>query len=188
MWPWEHAVLGYLALSLFSRLWYREPPGTLATLVVVFASVLPDLVDKPLAWQFGLVPSGYAVAHSVFVATTLAVFAVALGILSDEIRLGVAFALGYLLHLVGDVIPIYAEHGVVYVDHLLWPVVTVRESSPDVGFTDQVLRYFLRYLSDLSGSDPGPYVLFQFGLAAVAFLLWFYDGRPGIPKRASSEK
>ncbi len=35
--------------------------------VLAFGAVLPDLVDKPLAWQFDLFETGYAVAHSAFV-------------------------------------------------------------------------------------------------------------------------
>ena len=58
MWPWEHLAFGYLLWSLWLRARGRSLPGDWEALVLVFATQLPDLVDKPLAWQLGVLPGG----------------------------------------------------------------------------------------------------------------------------------
>ena len=79
MWPWEHAAVGYLLLSLGSRASGRGPPSTPAVLALLFGTQLPDLVDKPLSWEFDLFPSGYAVGHSALVAVPVGLLVLALG-------------------------------------------------------------------------------------------------------------
>jgi hypothetical protein len=57
-------VLGYLLWTGWAHLREgRSPTGTEFRLVV-FAAVLPDLIDKPLAWTFGVLPSRRSFAHS----------------------------------------------------------------------------------------------------------------------------
>ena len=80
MFPWEHAAVAYLLYAGYARWHDGTAPGGWAVLVVLVASQLPDLIDKPLAWQFGLLPSGRSLAHSVFVAVPVVVVVVALGI------------------------------------------------------------------------------------------------------------
>ncbi len=63
------------------------------------ASLVPDLVDKTLAWLLGVTPSGRYIAHSLSaVALSTALFA-ALG----GRRRGLSFGAGYLSHLVCDI-------------------------------------------------------------------------------------
>jgi len=62
------------------------------------ATLVPDLVDKTLAWLLGLTPSGRYMAHSLSaVALSTALVAVVGGR-----RRGVSFGAGYLSHLVVD--------------------------------------------------------------------------------------
>ena len=180
MWPWEHALFGYLVYSLFCRAYFREPPGEGEALLVVFGSVLPDLIDKPLAWEFGVFPSGYALAHSIFFAVPLAIAAGLLGRALGDARAGLAFGVGYLLHLVGDVIPIYVRTGEVRFDHLLWPVVVVETHSLPPGLIGGIQGNLDPYLDELLSSEPSTYVLLQIGIAVGAFLLWLVDGMPGL--------
>ena len=179
MWPWEHVVFGYVVYSLFCHAYYRDAPGGREALLVAFASVLPDLIDKPLAWQFGVFQSGYAIGHSIFFAGPLAVAAGLLARQWGRTRLGLAFAFGYLLHLVGDVIPIYAEDGVWSIQHLLWPLVVTEMNRQPAGLLDGIRHQFLPYIESISVHDPTPYHLFQVGLALFALVLWLFDGAPG---------
>lgn len=179
MWPWEHAFAGYLAYSLFSWAYFREPPGEREALLVGFASILPDLIDKPLAWEFDVFASGYALGHSLLFAVPLAV---ATGLLARARgnRWGLAFGIGYLMHPIGDAVPIYLRSGIWTVDHLLWPVVVVESHSPPASFTDGIRRNLVPYLDQLFSLEPTPTLLLQLGVAVGAMGLWLIDGTPGL--------
>ena len=178
MWPWEHAIVGYLAYSLFARLYYRDSPDGLEAFAVVFASVLPDLIDKPLAWEFGVFESGYALGHSIFFAVPLSV---AVGLVARRVGrgpAGVAFGVGYLLHLPADVLDAYLRGGQYAPEILLWPVSTVDSVHEHTGFTDEFVRLFGRYQQDLLAGDLSTYMWVQVGLAGLAALVWLADGAP----------
>lgn len=177
MWPWEHAAVAYLVYSLFSHTYYRESPGALAALTVVFASVLPDLIDKPLAYQYGVFDTGYALGHSVLFAVPIAVL---VGVVTKWIgrpRVGLAFAVGYLLYLPGDVVPHYFR-GTERFDVLFWPITEAGGTGGADGLVDLTLTYFVEYWAVLTASNPPTYLLIQTGIVAFTGLLWLYDGAP----------
>lgn len=178
MWPWEHAVFAYLLYSLYSHLRYREAPDGRVTIVLVFAAVLPDVIDKPLAWEFGVFSTGYALAHSLFFAIPLVIIVWLFVWRRGAPVLGTAFGIGYLSHLVGDVIPIYASDGEWTIDHLLWPVVVSSEHDHSHGFSNRFLDLFLSYYEELAGGDPSLYLQVMFLMGLLTFLLWVYDGMP----------
>lgn len=177
MWPWEHVIVGYVAYSLFSHLVYREGPSGGAALAVVFASLLPDLIDKPLAWQFGVFPGGYSIGHSVFVAVPLSVLVGALAHRYGRPRVGLAFAVGYLLHLPSDLLPTYVREGWVPYERILWPLEQA-EGEHGHGLLEGFLGTAIPYAYQIVTLDLSPYLLFQLGLMGCAFLLWVYDGMP----------
>lgn len=177
MWPWEHVVVGYVAYSLVCHLVFRDSPGGWEAGAVVFGSLLPDLIDKPLAWQFGVFEGGYAIAHSVFVAVPVSI---AVGLLARRYgagRVGLAFALGYLLHLPSDVIPPYVRGDGLAWERILWPV-RRSEGEYSEGLIGGFIEAVVPYLYELAAGDPSGYLLFQLGLMGCAFLLWVYDGMP----------
>ncbi|WIV67507.1 metal-dependent hydrolase [Natrialbaceae archaeon AArc-T1-2] len=178
MWPWEHAIVGYLAYSVFSHLYYRSSPTALETVVVVIASVLPDVIDKPLAWEFGVFESGYALGHSIFVAVPLAIVVGAIAHSRGRQRVGVAFGIGYLLHPPADVLDGYARGGEVHLDVMLWPVAPVESAGKHTGFVAEFWRLFGQYHHQLLAGELSTYLWLQFGLAGGAFLLWLADGAP----------
>lgn len=98
MMPWEHSIVGYIKYSLFIHLLYRDSPTGIGTLLVVFASLLPDLLDKPLAWQFGIFADGggYALFHSVFLAVPLSIVVLLLAYYRGRPRIGWTFGVGYV--------------------------------------------------------------------------------------------
>jgi len=101
MWPWEHLAVAYLLYSARSRWLWGRPPTTRGTLVVAFASQLPDLVDKPLAWLLFVLPGGRTLGHSLFVGLPLVGVAFVVGWVLDSYRGSIAFAVGLLSHLAG---------------------------------------------------------------------------------------
>ncbi|MCL9815055.1 metal-dependent hydrolase [Natranaeroarchaeum aerophilus] len=177
MWPWEHAAVGYLAYSLFCHTYYRESPGGLDAFAVLFASVLPDLIDKPLAYQFGVFETGYALGHSIFFAVPFAIFT---GVLARQLgysRAGLAFAIGYLLHLPGDFVPHYFR-GTERFHVVLWPIADQPDAGHSHGLYDFTMGYFVDYWAALTTGDPPTYLLIQTGVVAFTLLLWLYDGAP----------
>jgi len=121
MFPWTHAAFGYLLLAgLAVLLRRRVSRAELATVVV--ATQLPDLVDKPLAWHFNVIPSGRSFAHSLLVAVPLSVAILAVAWYRSHGEVGVAFWLGYLSHLYGDVDGALSPLEPEKLTFLLWPV------------------------------------------------------------------
>lgn len=80
MWPWGHLAVGYLLYSAAVRLRTGRPPRAAAVVLLLAGTQLPDVVDKPLAWVYHVVPQGYAVGHSVFVAVPVGLVAALGGI------------------------------------------------------------------------------------------------------------
>lgn len=181
MMPWEHAIIGYIGYSLFVHAVYRDSPTGTETIVVVLASILPDIIDKPLAWEFGVFSSGRALAHSVFFAIPLSLLILVLAYRSDRKRLGWAFSIGYLLHLPADVVPAYFRNGRFPLDRVIWPFRSESESSSD-GFGESFRENFLEYaawgVNQIRSGDPDTYFLLLLTVGLAGFLLWIYDGMP----------
>ncbi|MFC3959572.1 metal-dependent hydrolase [Halovivax cerinus] len=178
MWPWEHVLVGYLAYSLLSHLWWRDRPGGTETVAVAVGALLPDLVDKPLAWEFGVFESGYALGHSLLFALPLSIVAGVVAGRLGRVRAGVALAVGYLLHLPGDLLYGYVQEGVVHTSSLLWPIERGPNPATPPGFREQVAYFLGEYRDELASGDLSTYVLIQFGLAGLVVVLWLYDGAP----------
>jgi len=176
MWPWEHAIFAYVVYSLFCHTYSRTAPGEYETMIILLASIFPDVIDKTLSWQFDVFHSGYAFAHSVFIAVPLAIVT---GLVARRYgRAEFAFGIGYPLHLVGDVIPIYLSSGTWTIHHLLWPVVII-EGRDHGGLLEGFRHNFGPYLAEVLALEPTPYLLVQVGIALTAVGLWIVNGWPG---------
>lgn len=179
MWPWEHVVVGYLAYSLLVHALARRPPTGGEAVVVAFACVLPDLIDKPLGWELGVFASGYGIAHSVLLAVPASLAVLGLAWLYDRPGLGGAFAVGYLVHLPTDVVPHYVRDGSLPVERVLWPLRSAEGSYPG-GLSGTFASYFADYRAEVLTTDPNGYALGVLATMAVALVLWLYDGMPGV--------
>lgn len=174
MWPLGHVAIAYLCYSLLARTRFDRVPTDLPVLVVLFGSLFPDLVDKPLAWYLGVLPTGRTLAHSLLVLVPLVLVVAVLASRAGRPAVGVAFAVGALSHALVDALP--ALWGGTDPGFLLWPVVPVEpyeSGAPSV-------------LALLSDSLRDPYFLSEFVFAALAFLLWRRDGVPGLALLRSS--
>ncbi|QLG64318.1 metal-dependent hydrolase [Halorarum salinum] len=179
MWPWEHLVVGYLLYTLYTHARGNGSPTTLAVLVLVLATQMPDLIDKPLAWGLGVLPSGRSFAHSLLFALPAIVAVTVAGVLARVPRIAPAFALGYLSHLAGDVAYPFLVDGDVVLGFLLWPLVPASDSDPPDGLPhlQELVADFLGFLLTPRGTT---YLLFEGGLLAFALLVWVWDGMPGV--------
>ncbi len=178
MWPLGHAAVAYLCYTLSTRSRFDTPPEGVAVLVLLFGSQFPDLVDKPLAWYVGVLPTGRTLAHSLLILVPLSVGFYLLARRYSRGEYGVAFAIGALSHSIVDALPILWDPGE-DVAFLLWPITPVEgyeRGSPTV-------------LELLRESMGDPYFLSEFVLAAIALLIWHRDGYPGLePIRRALER
>lgn len=179
--PWDHAAIGYVAFSIFVHAVYRDSPTARETFLVLFGAALPDLVDKPLAWQFGVLEGGRTLGHSVLIALPLSL---AVGFLAQSRgwpRGGWAFGLGYLLHLPGDVVPASLRQGELKIDIVLWPIT---EGGGSQGgsliekFLTNVVPYADRLVESVATGELPAFLLVPLIIWSGAFLLWVVDGMP----------
>jgi len=179
MWPWEHVVAGYVVYSITSHLWRRRAPGARETVLVVSGSLVPDLIDKPLAWSFQVVSSGYGPAHSVLITVPVIALLSTRWVARGRPWPAVAFATGYILHFSGDLL-YQAMDGTIDPGVILWPVLVSEPTGERAGFVTESITRISDFTSQLIGGNLSAYVMIQLGLLAVAVLLWAYDGAPGL--------
>jgi hypothetical protein len=179
MWPWEHAAVAYLAYSLLVRLARGRPPTGPEAITVVIASVFPDLIDKPLAWEFGVFDAGYGIAHSVLVAVPVSAVVTYLLSLRGRLSVGVAVAVGWLLHLPADLFVGYVQEGDVPLSRVLWPVQSA-EATYEGGFTGTLTTYLGNYVQDLLSGSLDLSAVVGLGAFGLCLLMWLIDGAPGV--------
>ncbi|WP_254272281.1 metal-dependent hydrolase [Haloarcula marina] len=179
--PWEHAFVGYVSYSLFVHAVYRASPTSASTIVVGVGSLFPDLVDKPLAWELGIFPSGYGIAHSVFFALPVSVATGWFAWSRGRPRLGIAFTVGYLLHLMADLGSKFLLDGELQLARVLWPI-RQAGSGYDTGFVGELTGNIVGYVrwmsSEMVSANPDPYFLLLLGIWLLGMAVWLYDGMP----------
>ena len=169
MWPWGHLAVGYVLYSVLARVRLGRSPGGRAALVVAVGTQFPDLVDKPLAWTLGILASGRSLAHSLLTATIVIAAVMWYAQRRDRSELAVAFAVGYLSHLLGDALGPLLAGEYVYLSSLGWPLL----SPPPYTHEGGILAHF---------GDFALTAMSTFGvvLATAVFGLWLRDGAPGL--------
>ncbi|RQG98009.1 metal-dependent hydrolase [Natrarchaeobius chitinivorans] len=169
MWPWGHLAVAYLLYTVYTHRRFDRPPRALPALALAVGSQFPDLIDKPLAWTFDVLPGGRTLGHSLLFAAVLIPAVYVLTVRLEAREAGVAFVLGHLSHLLADVPPSALTGDLSGTEFLLWPLVEQPPEEPVGGILEAILHYYAM----------GPYELFQFGLFGVAAYVWYRDGAPG---------
>ena len=177
MWPWEHLAFGYLLYSLARRARGDLPTGA-AAVALGFGTQFPDLVDKPLTWTFGLLPGG-TFAHTVFVALPVVAVALAAGRRVGRPHVATGFSVGYLSHLLGDVVYPIVIGDALNPGRFFWPLLP-NTPSPRPGLLENFLYYFGQFQSHIGSPSGWVVVAFELALLAAAAGLWVADGAPGI--------
>jgi len=168
MWPWGHAAAGYLVYSSFVRSKGHRPAGV-AVVALAVGTQFPDLVDKPLAWTFGVLPGGRTLAHSLLVVLPLALLVRFLTRRYGGGKLGVAFLCGMLVHVLTDGLYAAVEGEFADLSYLLWPALPMPDYETE--------QSFLAHFANLSLTSD---VTFEFVLVLAAAVVWWVDGRPGL--------
>ncbi|MFB6080422.1 MAG: metal-dependent hydrolase [Haloferacaceae archaeon] len=168
MLPWGHVAVGYLAYRSLRTVRGRGVPSPAAAVAVVVGTQAPDLIDKPLAWNLGLLPAGRSLGHSLLVMAVVFALASRLRVVRDRPVAAGAFALGAVSHAFADAAGPLVEGTPAAASFLLWPVVPLHVH--DSGYS--ILAVFLSL-------DPTPHVLVGLVLSAVAAVVWVRDGTPG---------
>ena len=169
MWPWGHLAVGYLLYSLYTHRRFNRPPQDYTTLALVVGTQFPDLLDKPLAWTLGLLPTGRSLTHSLLTALLIIVLLRVLVRHHTQRPLVAAFSLGYLSHLAADSLYSLIVGEYYYLGFLAWPVIPAIEYPTDKSFAGHVV-----------GIELTPYFLFQLVLFGLALGVWRRDGAPGL--------
>ncbi|MGQ3411839.1 metal-dependent hydrolase [Natrinema sp. LN54] len=170
MWPWGHLAVAYLLYTAVTHRRFSRPPRAIPAIALAIGSQTPDLIDKPLAWNFGILPGGRTLAHSLFVVALLVPTVVLVADRLEHRAVGVAFLIGYCSHLLTDIPPAALSGEFAHAAYLLWPVLEQPPEEPVAGILDAFLHYYAL----------GPYEWVQFGLFAVAVIVWYRDGMPGL--------
>lgn len=173
MFPWSHLVVGYLSYSILVHLTLRRSPRDAPTLALVLGTQFPDIVDKPLAWTFHILPNGRSLAHSLLTAVVVLTVLQLFSRWRGSTDLVTAFGVGYLTHLAGDAIAPLLTGEYHLLGFLAWPLV------PPVEY-DQG-----SFLSHLSSLDPAMFSATELVLFGFVLAVWFFDGMPGIPQLRS---
>lgn len=180
MMPWGHLAVGYLAYTVLTRVRGHRAPEGLPTLVLVFATQLPDLVDKPLNWWFGIF-DGRGISHSLFAVTALCVLVFVAARTYDRDELGVAFSVGMYTHLLGDAGSALLSGEFDRAAFLVWPLLPA-PTYPKDSLADHLDAWlvFLRMAPDTPVAFLTSRFGFQLLLSLALFGIWALDGFPGI--------
>jgi membrane-bound metal-dependent hydrolase YbcI (DUF457 family) len=171
MLPWGHAAVGYLCYTLWLRGRKRHPPASLAVLALAVGTQFPDLIDKPLAWTFGILPSGRSLGHSLVFVGVLAAGLWWFSRRAGREREAGAFLCGHISHIFADVAPAAVAGEWVVLRSLAWPFLPVYVYP---GEMDRSIGDFLLTLDLASVPTSGLILL------ALVFVVWVVDGRPGL--------
>ena len=169
MWPWGHLAVAYLLYSAFTQTKDSHSPSGLAVFALALGSQFPDLIDKPLGWSLSVLPGGRTLAHSVFLAAILIPLVYVFASKYNQSESATAFSLGYIVHLLTDIPPSVLTGDVEELTFLFWPVL----EQPEYEEVESILEGFLRY-------SMGSYEWAQLALVALAIIVWYRDGWPGI--------
>lgn len=100
--PVEHFIIAFLPAVAIVVLVDRHLPSLRFVGVVFVGSQFPDLVDKPLAHYFGVIPSGRVFMHSLPIALPFLLLVLWYGWWTQQSRLSVVFIGAHLSHLLAD--------------------------------------------------------------------------------------
>lgn len=178
MWPWEHLAFGYLLYSLSVRARFRAGVAGSAALALAAGTQFPDLVDKPLAWVLGVLP-GSVFVHTLAVALPTIALIVLLAARFGDAETGIAFGVGYLSHIAGDMLYPALLGGDPTILVFLWPFAGEVTAAP-LGVLVNVRYYLGEYLTFLQTPRGIVYGTMELVFLGVTLALWHRDGRPGI--------
>jgi len=119
--PWGHFLIAFLPVVTYVVVRDRRLPTLRFVGVVFVGSQFPDMVDKPLAHQFGILPSGRVFMHSLPIALPLLLIVGLYGWQTDRTRASSAFIFAHLSHILADNYNAFLGPDPQIPPDLLWP-------------------------------------------------------------------
>lgn len=123
MTPVGHLLATAIPVLAYVLIRDRARPTRKLLFVVFFGSLFPDLIDKPLAYQWFLIPNGRAFAHSPLIAIPLSIGVLLIVRRTGHVREGVVFVFAYVAHIVADFWWLLDYPASNHYQYLLWPLV-----------------------------------------------------------------
>ncbi len=172
MMPFGHAAVGYLLYVPYAVRRRVDPHGG-PLLALLFGTQFPDLVDKPLGWTFGVLPSGRSLAHSLLTVAVVLALVLYAARRRGRWHWGTAFGIGYLSHLAADSVLPALRGRPDRLTNLAWPLLPPPNYGTEHGFG----TYFTGLSARLVAGDVSPFLGFQLALVVVAsavaaFVAW----------------
>jgi membrane-bound metal-dependent hydrolase YbcI (DUF457 family) len=141
MLPLGHAALGYLLSAVAVRVSGKRVPLRYAIVPLAVGTQFPDLVDKPLAY-LGVLAYGRSLTHSIFaLVLVIALVWTTARHLNSRLQSAwrtqlcrwgpVAFAIGYVSHILGDAHEAVLAGNFYETRFLLYPLSTLPETPAD---------------------------------------------------------
>lgn len=182
MWPWGHLAFGYILFTVYHRVRFSIPPSGFVVLSLVFGTQFPDIVDKPLAYWFHVIPEGRLFAHTLTFAVPLSIILFVIGIQTKNREYIQAFIFGWYSHILADswkgLITLNFER----LSFLLWPILEAPDYPSD-SLTDHLNKLILNLQnvnidSILSGRSGG--FIYQLIFFFIVLAIWILEGYPGL--------
>jgi membrane-bound metal-dependent hydrolase YbcI (DUF457 family) len=123
VYPSEHFLIVAVPLLLYVYARDRRLPSRRLFALGFLASQFPDLIDKPLAHEFGLIPSGRVFMHSFPTVLPLWALVSVYAWRTDRRRAGALFILGHCSHLLADTYRSLLANPPRVPSDLFWPLV-----------------------------------------------------------------
>jgi membrane-bound metal-dependent hydrolase YbcI (DUF457 family) len=194
MLPHGHFAAGYLVYMACSR--GSQEPDRTDLFVLLLATQLPDLIDKPLSWSFGgAFVGGRTVGHSLLLAVPVVIIVwVLLARRRAQRRTALAFTLGYLTHPPGDAVPLLVQGSLMgdltEVSFLCWPIeipaAEIMAALANIPLLSAVIREKAAWAATTLPSGPALQMIIrgvEVCLLALAVTVWLRAGAHGAPWR-----
>ena len=118
--PIEHLIVALFLAVGYVVVTTRRLLSLRLAAVTFVGSQFPDIIDKPLALEAGLLPTGRVGMHSLPIAAPIWLLVVLYGWKTDRVRAALVFVIAYASHLVADNYATLAGGRVP--SDLLWPL------------------------------------------------------------------
>lgn len=132
--PIEHFGIVFLPAAAIVVVLDRRLPTREFVGAAFVGSVFPDIVDKPLAHEVGLLPSGRVFMHSIPPALPVWLAVAWYGWRTHRSRLSAVFVAGHLLHILADHYQSFRGPNRSLPPEVLWPITGVAPRPPIPGW------------------------------------------------------
>ena len=115
-----HLAVAYLCYVIVQHLGGWPQPDWRVSAGIVAGAIFPDLIDKPLAWELGVLASGRSLMHTLFAVVPVSIIVILVSWRYGRRDVGAAFAIAYFSHPFADAYQTILADGTT--SFLFWPL------------------------------------------------------------------